>query len=202
MTKQQQIDTLQKQLDAANEQLAAVDNALKEQYLKTATGIISQVESWFKDQSENCTIFVNYDDVYKYLDNLRNVIEATAPKYTPSILCQLSMALSETRRQLAEQRIQHEIDKRILKDRLNRIYGAKYYGGKLPKTPAMHYVDEVVDYVLKQQQDDYDKKVKVDVLNKVKSLAVYDDNYLDGYVFVDDIDRLIDEVQNDNSKSN
>lgn len=41
MTKQQQIDTLQKQLDAANEQIAAIDNALKEQYVNTATGIIS-----------------------------------------------------------------------------------------------------------------------------------------------------------------
>ena len=104
MTKQQQIDALQKQLDAANEQLAAVDNALKEQYHNIATNIISEVKSLFRDQSENCT-FVSYDDIYKYLDNLRNVIEATAPKYTPSILCQLSMALSETRRQLAEQRI-------------------------------------------------------------------------------------------------
>lgn len=126
MTKQQ-IELLQKQLDAANEQLAAVDNALKEQYLKTATGIISQVESWFRDQRE-IDIALSYDDIYKYLDNLRNVITATAPKYTPSVLCQLSMALSETRRQLAEQRIQHEVDIRILKDRLNRVYGAKYYG--------------------------------------------------------------------------
>ena len=196
MTKQQQIDTLQQKLDAANEQLASVDNALKEQYLKTATGIISQVESWFKDQSEMSKV-TSYDDIYKYLDNLRNVIEATAPKYTPSVLCQLSMALSETRRQLAEQRIQHEIDIRILKDRLNHVYGAKYYGGKLPKTPLMQYGDAVVDYVLKQQQGDYDKKVKIEVLNKVKSLAVYDDNYLDGYVFVDDIDELIEEVEND-----
>ena len=196
MTKQQQIDTLQKQLDAANEQLTAVDNALKEQYLKTATGIISQVESWFQDQRDR-GIALSYDDICKFLDNYRNVIESTSPNYTPSILCQLSMALSETRRQLAEQRIQHEIDKRILKDRLNSIYGAKYYGGKLPKTPVMQYGDEVVDYVLKQQQDDYDKKVKIEVLNKVKSLAVYDDNYLDGYVFVDDIDKLNEEVQND-----
>ena len=194
MTKQQQIDTLQQQLDAANEQLAAVDNALKEQYLNIATGIISQVESWFKDQREISTI-TSYDDIYKYLDNLRNVIEATAPKYTPSVLCQLSMALSETRRQLAEQRIQHEVDVRILKDRLNRVYGAKYYGGKLPKTPGMHYVEDVVDYALKQQQEDYDKKVKIDVLNKLKSLAVYDDNYLDGYVFVSDIDKLLEDVE-------
>ena len=76
----------------------------------------------------------------------------------------------------------------------------QYYGGKLPKTPAMQYGDEVVDYVLKQQQDEHDKKVKLEVLNKVKHLAYYDDNYLDGFVFIDDIDKLIEEVQNGKDK--
>lgn len=149
MTKQQQIDTLQKQLDAANEQLAAVDNALKEQYHNIATGTVDHIESWFRDQSEISTV-TSYDDIYKFLDNFRNVIEATASKYTPSVLCQLSMALSETRRQLAEQRIQHEIDKRILKERLNRIYGVKR-SGKLPKTLDMQYAQEVINEYLKQQ---------------------------------------------------
>lgn len=46
------------------------------------------------------------------------------------------------------------------------------------------------------------KQAKIDILNKVKSLAIYDDNYLDGYVFIDDINKLIEEVENDNSKSN
>ena len=159
MTKQQQIDTLQKQLDAAKEQLAAVDNALKEQYLNIATGTVDHIESWFQDQQER-GIALSYDDICKFLDNYRNVIESTAPNYTPSVMCQLSMALSETRRQLAEQRIQHEVDKRILKDRLNRIYGAKYYGGKLPKTPLMQYGDAVVDYVLKKQQEDNNDTTK------------------------------------------
>ena len=158
MTKQQQIDTLQKQLDAANEQLAAVDNALKEQYLNIATGTVDQIESWFQDQREMSKI-TRYDDIFKFLDNYRNVIESTAPKYTPSVLCQLSMALSETRRQLAEQRIQHEVDKRILKERLNSIYGVKC-SGKLPKTPVMQYGDDVVDYVLKKQQEDNNDKKK------------------------------------------
>lgn len=188
MTKQQQIDALQKQLDAANEQLTAVDNALKEQYLNTATGIISQVESWFKDQSEISSV-TRYDDVYKYLDNLSNVIEATAPKYTPSILCQLSMALSETRRQLAEQRIQHEIDKRILKERLNRIYGAKC-SGKLPKTPAMQYGDGVVDYALRQEQV---KQAKLEVLNEVKDMLNDKPN---GFAYIIYIDDMIKELQN------
>lgn len=166
MTKQEQIDTLQKQLDAANEQIATIDNALKEQYVNTATGIISQVENWFKDQSEISRV-TRYDDIYKYLDNLQNVIEATAPKYTPSILCQLSMALSETRRQIAEQRIVitrqektikslkfelKHLGERICrtKDALNAIYGVKC-SGKLPKTLDMQYAQEVINEYLKQQ---------------------------------------------------
>lgn len=166
MTKQQQIDALQKQLDAANEQIANIDNALKEQYVNTATGIISQVESWFKDQSEISKV-TSYDDIYKYLDNLRNVIEATAPKYTPSVLCELSMALSEARRQVAEQRIVitrqektikslkfelKHLGERICrtKDALNAIYGVKC-SGKLPKTLDMQYAQEVINEYLKQQ---------------------------------------------------
>ena len=190
MTKQQQIDTLQKQLDAANEQLAAVDNALKEQYLNIATGTVDQIESWFQDQRDR-GIALNYDDICKFLDNYHNVIEVTAPKYTPSVLCQLSMALSETRRQLAEQRIQHEIDKRILKDRLNSVYGAKYFGGKLPKTPAMQYGDEVVDYALRQEQV---KQAKLEVLNELKDRL---NDKPDGFAYMIYIDDMIKELQND-----
>ena len=156
MTKQQQIDTLQKQLDAANEQLAAVDNALKEQYLNIATGTVDHIESWFQDQRDR-GIALNYDDICKFLDNYHNVIESTAPYYTPSVLCELSMALSETRRQLAEQRIQHEVDKRILKDRLNSIYGVKR-SGKLPKTLDMQYAQEVISEYLKQQCKENDNE--------------------------------------------
>lgn len=104
MTKEQQIDALQKQLNAANEQIATIDNALKEQYANIATNIVSDIKSWFVEQGEHKVILC-YKDIYKYLDNLRNVIEDTAPNYTPSVLCQLSMSLSEARRQLAEQRI-------------------------------------------------------------------------------------------------
>ena len=156
MTKQQQIDTLQKQLDAANEQLESVDNALKEQYCNIATGTVDHIKSWFQDQRER-NIVLSYNDIYKFLDDFRNVIEATTPKYTPSILCQLSMALSETRRQLAEQRIQHEIDKRILKERLNSIYGVKR-SGKLPKTFDMQYAQEVISEYLKQQCKENDNE--------------------------------------------
>ena len=166
MTKQQQIDTLQKQLDAANEQIATIDNALKEQYVNTATNIVSDIKSWFVDRFYNPG-YINRDDIYDYLDNLRNVIEATAPKYTPSISCQLSMALSETRRQLAEQRtvitrqektikslkfkLKH-LGERICrtKDALNNIYG----GTKDDFSPADLYGQEVISEYLKQQREE------------------------------------------------
>lgn len=132
MTKQQQIDTLQQKLEAANEQIATIDNALKEQYVNTATNIISDIKSWFVDRFYNPG-YINRDEIYDYLDNLRKVIEDTAHKYTPSVLCELSMALSETRRIIAEQRIQinaqaatiNNLIVRRTKDALNAIYGTK-----------------------------------------------------------------------------
>lgn len=167
MTKQQQIDTLQKQLDDANEQIANIDNVLKEQYLNLSTNIISDIKSWFEDQSEHAYLTykdINYKDVYDYLDNLRKVIEDTAPKYTPSVLCELSMALSETRRQLAEQRIViarqektikslkfelKHLGERICrtKDALNAIHG----GTKDDFSPADLYGQEVISEYLKQR---------------------------------------------------
>ena len=170
MTKQQQIDTLQKQLDAANEQIATIDNALKEQYTNIATNIVSEIKDWFEKQSEHAYLTykdINYKDVYKYLDNLNITIKAAAPKYTPGVLCELSMALSEARRQVAEQRIVitrqdktikslkfelKHLGERICrtKDALNAIYGVKC-SGKLPKTLDMQYAQEVINEYLKQQ---------------------------------------------------
>ena len=162
MTKQQQIDTLQKQLDAANEQIATIDNALKEQYANTATNIIDEIKSWFKEQTEH-GIIVTYDGVYNYLDSLNTTIKAMAPKYTPGVLCELSMALSETRRQLAEQRIVIERQEKTIKslkfklkhlgericrtkDALNAIHG----GTKDDLSPADLYGQAVVSEYLKQ----------------------------------------------------
>lgn len=166
MTKQQQIDTLQKQLDAANKQIANIDNALKEQYLNTATNIISDIKSWFVDRLYNPG-HINRDDIYDYLDNLREVIKAAAPKYTPSVLCELSMALSEARRQLAEQRIVitrqektikslkfklKHLGERICrtKEALNAIHG----GTKYDLSPADLYGQAVISEYLKQQREE------------------------------------------------
>lgn len=42
------------------------------------------------------------------------------------------------------------------------------------------------------------KQAKIDVLNELKTHSYYDDNYMEGYVFVSDIDDLIHEVQDEN----
>ena len=203
MTNHQQIDTLQKQLDAANEQLAAVDNALKEQYFNIATNIVSEIKSWFVDRFYNPG-YINRDDIYDYLDNLRKVIESTAPKYTPSVLCELSMALSETRRQLAEQRIVitrqektikslkfklKHLGERICrtKDALNAIHG----GTKYDFSPADLYGQEVVDYALRQEQV---KQAKLEVLNELKDML---NDKPDGFAYIIYIDDVIKELQND-----
>lgn len=163
MTKQEKIDTLQKQLDAANKQIATIDNALKEQYLNIATNIISDIKCWFIDQRE-INARLSYDDIYKFLDNYRNVIESVAPKYTPSVLCELSMALSETRRIIAEQRIVitrqektikslkfklKHLGERICrtKNALNAIYG----GTKDDLSLGDLYGQAVISEYLKQQ---------------------------------------------------
>ena len=44
------------------------------------------------------------------------------------------------------------------------------------------------------------KQAKIDVLNELKTHSYFDDYYIDSYVFVDDIDELIEEVENETKK--
>lgn len=39
------------------------------------------------------------------------------------------------------------------------------------------------------------KQAKIDVLNELKTHSYYDDDYMDSYVFVSDIDELIEEIE-------
>ena len=39
------------------------------------------------------------------------------------------------------------------------------------------------------------KQAKVDALNELKTHSYYDDDYMEGYVFVSDIDELIEEIE-------
>lgn len=42
--------------------------------------------------------------------------------------------------------------------------------------------------------DEQRKQAQIDVLNELKTRSYYDDNYMEGYVFVSDIDELIEEI--------
>lgn len=80
---------------------------------------------------------------------------------------------------------------KILKDTLNLI---------TEQEKEIEELEENIDMLIKEQKGDYDfeiKQAKIDVLNRLKSLSIYDDNYLDGYVFIDDIDKLLEEYEND-----
>ena len=39
------------------------------------------------------------------------------------------------------------------------------------------------------------KQAKIDVLNELQTHSYYDDDYMDSYVFVSDIDELIEEIE-------
>ena len=67
----------------------------------------------------------------------------------------------------------------------------QYHGGKLPKTPAMQYGDEVVDYALRQEQV---KQAKLEVLNELKDMLNDKPN---GWSYIIYIDDIIKELQND-----
>ena len=73
----------------------------------------------------------------------------------------------------------HRCDKVLLKDTLALIN------------------EQVVEQNQKYQEQKI-KQAKIDVLNELKTHSYYDDNYMEGYVFVGDIDDLIEEVQNEN----
>ena len=71
----------------------------------------------------------------------------------------------------------------------------QYYGGKLPKTPVMHYAEDVVDYALSQEQI---KQAKLEVLNELKDML---NDKLDGFAYIIYIDDMIKELQNGEDKS-
>ena len=67
----------------------------------------------------------------------------------------------------------------------------QYYGGKLPKSPEMHYVEDVVDCALRQEQV---KQAKLEVLNELKDML---NDKPDGFAYIIYIDDMIKEVYKD-----
>ena len=56
----------------------------------------------------------------------------------------------------------------------------------------------ITEQVLEQNQKYQEQRIKqaqIDVLNELKTHSYYDDDYMDSYVFVSDIDELIEEIE-------
>ena len=69
-----------------------------------------------------------------------------------------------------------------------------YFGRKLPKSLGMHYVEDVVDYALRQGQV---KQAKLEVLNELKDML---NDKPDGFAYIIYIDNMIKELQNGEDK--
>lgn len=56
--------------------------------------------------------------------------------------------------------------------------------------------EQINDIAIALVQEGYGdvKQAQIDVLNELKTRSYYDDNYMEGYVFVSDIDELIEEI--------
>ena len=70
----------------------------------------------------------------------------------------------------------HHCDKALLKD-------------------ALALITEQVLEQNQKYQEQIIKQAKIDMLNELKTHSYYDDDYMDSYVFVSDIDELIEEIE-------
>lgn len=85
---------------------------------------------------------------------------------------------------------------KILKDTLNLITEQEKEIEQLTEE-RNRYAETLAKYQMASDKEirAQIKQAKIDVLNRLKSLSIYDDNYLDGYVFIDDIDKLLEEYR-------
>ena len=84
---------------------------------------------------------------------------------------------------------------KVLKQRLNN----KYVEIEQLKDDYAKLQEQFTDYQMASDKEiaAQVKQAKIDVLNELKTHSYYDDDYMDSYVFVSDIDELIEEVENE-----
>ena len=87
---------------------------------------------------------------------------------------------------------------KVLKQRLNN----KYVEIEQLKDDYAKLQEQFADYQMASDKEiaAQVKQAKIDVLNELKTHSYYDDDYMDSYVFVSDIDELIEEVENETKK--
>ena len=96
----------------------------------------------------------------------------------------------------------HRCDKVLLKDALAIIteQNQKYQEREIEQLKD-DYAKLQEQFVQYQMASDKEiaaqiKQAKIDVLNELKTHSYFDDYYIDSYVFVSDIDELLEEVEN------
>lgn len=84
---------------------------------------------------------------------------------------------------------------KVLKQRLNN----KYVEIEQLKDDYVKLQEQFADYQMASDKEiaAQAKQAKIDILNELKTHSYYDDDYMDSYVFVSDIDELIEEVENE-----
>ena len=84
---------------------------------------------------------------------------------------------------------------KVLKQRLNN----KYVEIEQLKDDYAKLQEQFTDYQMASDKEiaAQVKQAKIDILNELKTHSYYDDDYMEGYVFVNDIDELIEEVENE-----
>lgn len=87
---------------------------------------------------------------------------------------------------------------KVLKQRLNN----KYVEIEQLKDDYAKLQEQFADYQMASDKEiaAQAKQAKIDVLNELKTHSYYDEDYMDSYVFVSDIDELIEEVENETKK--
>ena len=87
---------------------------------------------------------------------------------------------------------------KVLKQRLNN----KYVEIEQLKDDYAKLQEQFADYQMASDKEiaAQVKQAKIDILNELKTHSYYDDDYMEGYVFVNNIDELIEEVENETKK--
>lgn len=87
---------------------------------------------------------------------------------------------------------------KVLKQRLNN----KYVEIEQLKDDYAKLQEQFADYQMASDKEiaAQAKQAKIDVLNELKTHSYYDEDYMDSYVFVSDLDELIEEVENETKK--
>lgn len=96
----------------------------------------------------------------------------------------------------------HRCDKALLKDALAIIteQNQKYQEREIEqlKDDYAKLQEQFAQYQMTSDKEIMAqiKQAKIDVLNELKTHSYFDDYYIDSYVFVSDIDELLEEVEN------